>query len=680
MANQGNKSVVQANAKVSAPAPAPAGTKKTKTKTPTPASKRTDAATKKEDKPSKLAADVAKRAKETKLDTGNLDLDISDKLKATDKVVDQNIKDAAAKLKPGELKKTGGFLGFGGKYTYKPGDVSAFNDSTKDFTKKVTDTAAQIKAEREKKAAAPVPAPKDAKQPWETTGSEPAPTDGGKDVLDQLDKDTTATGGGTPAAPGDEGGTAAPSTGGKGIKINYKIGSSAGADIGKEAFVKKQKAGDIKSTQVVFNLKDAKTGQKTRSIKPGDPEYADFMARYKKIPGAVLEALIRAGAILTEEGWYLNGQLIEDVQLDYTPPEFETQYYYDAYGNLRMMSEEDFAELSLAEAVVEMQVQMELEEELIGKQHKIDANKNNKIDAEDFELLKKKKTMKEESSEEETEVEQIDEVTMKEKQKLQKPTTVPKPTMPSPKMLPKRPIQPTTVPMPDRMKGIPSDLDDYRKNKQLRASTIDPKKLADQQMSTQDAIALGAAGAEAMNRPLKSNSGEKNLASNIKNKLAGAAKAGLAGFPGSGFNEEVEQNAPAQRTNWPWRIDESTKIAGKIARSIASGDDGLTVSRMNADESGADDMGHKGKTVFFVHAKDDEGEGDNIAISAYKGKYTVSHTLSGSAGEEKPTKHFDSMEDAVAHGRRILGTLKESNEYLDSSTKVAQRTNWPWRK
>ncbi|NCW72681.1 MAG: hypothetical protein EBW12_06745, partial [Actinobacteria bacterium] len=101
-----------------------------------------------------------------------------------------------------------------------------------------------------------------------------------------------------------------------------------------------------------------------------------------------------------------------------------------------------------------------------------------------------KKTMKEESSEEETEVEQIDEVTMKEKQKPQKPTTVPKPTMPSPKMLPKRPIQPTTVPMPDRMKGIPSDLDDYRKNKQLRASTVDPKKLADTAKSVREQIAL----------------------------------------------------------------------------------------------------------------------------------------------------------------------------------------------
>jgi len=38
----------------------------------------------------------------------------------------------------------------------------------------------------------------------------------------------------------------------------------------------------------------------------------------------------------------------------------------------------------------------ELDEALTGNQHKIDANKNNKIDAQDFQLLRKKKSMKEE--------------------------------------------------------------------------------------------------------------------------------------------------------------------------------------------------------------------------------------------------------------------------------------------
>jgi hypothetical protein len=44
-----------------------------------------------------------------------------------------------------------------------------------------------------------------------------------------------------------------------------------------------------------------------------------------------------------------------------------------------------------------------LEEELVGNQHKIDANKNNKIDAHDFKLLRKKKKVEEEA-------EQIDEL------------------------------------------------------------------------------------------------------------------------------------------------------------------------------------------------------------------------------------------------------------------------------
>jgi hypothetical protein len=44
-----------------------------------------------------------------------------------------------------------------------------------------------------------------------------------------------------------------------------------------------------------------------------------------------------------------------------------------------------------------------MDEELKGKQHKIDANKNGKVDAHDFKLLRAKKEVKEES-------EQIDEL------------------------------------------------------------------------------------------------------------------------------------------------------------------------------------------------------------------------------------------------------------------------------
>jgi len=51
-----------------------------------------------------------------------------------------------------------------------------------------------------------------------------------------------------------------------------------------------------------------------------------------------------------------------------------------------------------------------MKEELVGKQHKIDANKNNKIDAEDFELLRKRRKLAKE------EVEQVDEASYSAKQ------------------------------------------------------------------------------------------------------------------------------------------------------------------------------------------------------------------------------------------------------------------------
>ena len=129
---------------------------------------------------------------------------------------------------------------------------------------------------------------------------------------------------------------------------------------------------------------------------------------------------------------------------------------------------------------------------------------------------------------------------------------------------------------------------------------------------------------------------------------AGSVKAEETEFEGEVVaEEEVEQ------------IDESDKVAKNIAKSIIAGkgkESGLKVSTMNADESGADEQGHQGK-VHFVHHKDDEGEGDHIAVSHNKEskKYVVSHTISSSAGHEEPTKHFDNPDDAIAHGRKILG-------------------------
>lgn len=52
---------------------------------------------------------------------------------------------------------------------------------------------------------------------------------------------------------------------------------------------------------------------------------------------------------------------------------------------------------SVADAVFNILSGQTVSEELKGNQHKIDANKNNKIDAEDFELLRKKKKVEEET-------------------------------------------------------------------------------------------------------------------------------------------------------------------------------------------------------------------------------------------------------------------------------------------
>lgn len=59
-----------------------------------------------------------------------------------------------------------------------------------------------------------------------------------------------------------------------------------------------------------------------------------------------------------------------------------------------------------------MKEEVELEEELKGKQHKIDKNKNGKIDAEDFKILRK-----EEDELEDEEVEQIEERAMTDAEK-----------------------------------------------------------------------------------------------------------------------------------------------------------------------------------------------------------------------------------------------------------------------
>jgi hypothetical protein len=93
----------------------------------------------------------------------------------------------------------------------------------------------------------------------------------------------------------------------------------------------------------------------------------------------------------------------------------------------------DKALKSVAEAAAKVMQQ----EELKGNQHKIDANKNGKVDAHDFKLLRGKKSMKKE------EVEQLDELSKDTLKKYSKKTTDQHFSN-----------LPTKLPTPQRKKGI----------------------------------------------------------------------------------------------------------------------------------------------------------------------------------------------------------------------------------
>lgn len=106
------------------------------------------------------------------------------------------------------------------------------------------------------------------------------------------------------------------------------------------------------------------------------------------------------------------------------------------------------------------------------------------------------------------------------------------------------------------------------------------------------------------------------------------------------------------------RVDESTAMAKNIANSIVSPElkkKGLIVRTHNAEDIGADEIGHKGR-VHIIHHKDDDGEGDYAAVSHDKksNKYVVSHTIMGSAGGEGPAKKFSNPEDAIKYGQKFV--------------------------
>jgi hypothetical protein len=349
------KAPPKAPPKASAGASSTTNTKATPKKktTPTPAQIRASDTT----KPSPTAAKVAQRAKETKLDLGNMEKDIGDQLKATEKVVADKTKKDIESMKPGQVKQsflskiTGGRLG---KTTFTPGDGGTLGQFDKDFTQKISDEAKKIKQQREKDEAELGPVEIKSKKKPEVPVTKPA--------VEPPEAPETPDVGGADTGAADTPDTGAPDTGGtdtgaaprtpsrKGaVPVRYSID---GRETEKETYRKKRSSGEVASQDVVFNVRNTKTGEK-RAITKKDPEYQAYYSRYKKMSGAITEALIRMGAVLGEDGWYLNDELIESISTEYSPVPMPTPYYYDNTGRLKIMTEEEWTQLGLAEVILE---------------------------------------------------------------------------------------------------------------------------------------------------------------------------------------------------------------------------------------------------------------------------------------------------------------------------------------
>lgn len=361
-APSGSKSTIKPVAKPAAKSTGAAKTTATKATTKKPAAKKTTPTpaqirTSDTTKPSTTAAKVTQRAKDTKLDLGGMEKDIGDQLKATDKVVADKTKKDIASMKPGQVKQsflskiTGGRLG---KTTFTPGDGGTLGQFDKDFTQKISDEAKKIKQQREKDEAELGPVEIKSKKKPEVPVTKPAveppeapktPDVGGADTgaADTPDTGAADTGGtDTGAAP------RTPSRKGA-VPVRYSID---GRETEKETYRKKRSSGEVASQDVVFNVRNTKTGEK-RAITKKDPEYQAYYSRYKKMSGAITEALIRMGAVLGEDGWYLNDELIESISTEYSPVPMPTPYYYDNTGRLKIMTEEEWTQLGLAEVILE---------------------------------------------------------------------------------------------------------------------------------------------------------------------------------------------------------------------------------------------------------------------------------------------------------------------------------------
>ena len=336
-----------APAPVRAPAPAPvrAPVGATNTANTTVKSKTTrNKVLPKAQPPSSTEANIQKRARERNLDFSVTDQKINDQLKATDQVITDKIKSDIASMKPGKVKQsflskiTGGRLG---KTTFTPGDSGTLGDFGKDFSKKISDAAVNIAKERELKRGEPGVGG-GAGVPQKDTAAFPGDKD--YDDSDASSSDRAQSSSGAAPSTGDR------SSGGRAaIPIRFSLD---GQEMEQSAYKKKRESGEVESQDVAFNVKNKKTGQ-ARSIRKGDPEYDAYYSSYKKMGRAVTEALLRMGAVLTEEGWMLGEELLESVYTEYAPVKMRSPYYYDNTGRLRIMTESEWTELGLAEVILE---------------------------------------------------------------------------------------------------------------------------------------------------------------------------------------------------------------------------------------------------------------------------------------------------------------------------------------
>jgi hypothetical protein len=146
-----------------------------------------------------------------------------------------------------------------------------------------------------------------------------------------------------------------------------------------------------------FEKKKISTGT-VYSRKPVKDEEPKVVAKKKKTFSEMLDVYATGGLKSLEESLIAQKeeQILDELNEEPTNDEF-TKEIKDAQDKSQGKGKK--AEVAKASVqAVEVQEENELDEELKGNQHKIDKNKNGKVDAEDFKILRKEETELEEST------------------------------------------------------------------------------------------------------------------------------------------------------------------------------------------------------------------------------------------------------------------------------------------